>query len=95
MVALQVGFEEIDGAYEAFIKQTKLGAFMGYAFELQAKAEQNFKADRVEEYMTTVFTRAGHDGVLGVVSYIIIVMAKYVQIMVAYHITEELSLIHI
>ena len=50
-------------------------------FELQTTAEKYFDAERVEEYMVTVFSRAGHDGVLGVVSYIIIVIAKYVQIM--------------
>ena len=63
--------------------------FRGYAFELQATAEKYFKAERVEEYMVTVFARAGHDGVIGVVSYIIIVIAKYVQIMAAYHISKE------
>ena len=36
-----------------------------------------------------VFNRAGYDGVLGVVSYIIVTSSKYLQIISAYHISKE------
>ena len=69
--------------------QTSLDDFKGYAFELQAIARKNFNKERVHEYMQVVQERGGHDCVLGVVSYIIIIIAKYVQMISAYQINQK------
>ena len=71
------------------MEMTNLEDFRYYSMEIQATAKKYFNPERVKEYMEVVNTRGGADCVMGVVSYIIIIISKYVQMIASYHITNR------
>ena len=66
--------------------------FQEYAFELQVIAKQSFNPARIKEYLSTVYN-SSEKGELElcqkVFNYVIVVLSKYLQMMVAYHIFQE------
>ena len=60
--------------------------FQSHAFELQTIANQNLKPEKIHEYLKIVNTQSGSDICRSTLNYIIVVLGKYLQIIVAYHI---------
>ena len=76
----------MDAAYKVFLDLNNLDQLSSYAFELQVNAIQNLDPDRIKEYLSMVMHHSGVETCRAILHYVIIVMAKYLQIMVAYHI---------
>ena len=60
--------------------------FQSHAFELQTIANQNLKPGKIAEYMTILQSQSGSDTCRTTLNYIIVVLGKYLQMVVAYHI---------
>ena len=62
--------------------------FQSHAFELQTIANQNLKPEKIQEYMIILHdnSESGADTCRTTLNYIIVVLGKYLQMVVAYHI---------
>jgi hypothetical protein len=60
--------------------------FQSHAFQLQTIANQNLKPGKIREYMMILNSESGADTCRTTLNYIIVVLAKYLQMVVAYHI---------
>jgi hypothetical protein len=78
----------VDAAYAVFLRVGFKG-FQQFAFELQTKAAKSLDPKRIEEYLAMINQEQGRDMCQVVMQYIIVVMAKYLQMMVAYWIHNE------
>ena len=90
---VQDGIERIDATYTAFLKQRNLRHFMNYFVEFQTGAVQYLlNPERIRDYLQIVKTKSGSEGdnmCQLVMQYVIVVLGKYLQIMVACHIFNE------
>ena len=85
---LQEGIERVDAAYEVFLKEG-LEDFKHFAYELQTVAEQNLAPERVKTYIAIIHQHKGLKETNKVMKYILLVLGKYLQMMVAYKIFKE------
>lgn len=87
------GIDKIDAAYEVFITEASTGQFddfKQYVFELKTIATQNLAPKRIMEYMKIIYSDGGGIPMCqSVMDYIVIVISKYLQMMVAYAIFKE------
>merc|ERR1719427_1164968 len=83
------GIEKVDAAYTVFLTLKNLNELSSYAFELRVNATQNLDPERIKEYLSMVMPHSGVETCRAILHYVIIVLAKYLQIMVAYHIHIE------
>ena len=86
---LQDGIERVDAAYETFLMQRNFEDFRNFAFELQTDAKAKLNPKRIREYLEIIKDTSGADMCCVVFHYIIVVLGKYLQMMVAYHIHKE------
>jgi len=71
---------------------TQFDDFKQYAFELKTIAMQNLAPKRLQEYLEIIYKDGGGlPTVQAVMDYVVVVMGKYLQIMVAYNIHKEES----
>ena len=63
--------------------------FRNFAFELQTDAKAKLNPKRIREYLEIIKDTSGADMCCVVFHYIIVVLGKYLQMMVAYHIHKE------
>ena len=64
--------------------------FKQYAFELRTIATQNLAPQRIEEYLQIIYKDGGGLAMCNnVMDYIVVVLGKYLQMMVAYYIFKE------
>ena len=99
----QEGIETVDNAYEVFLRNG-IEDFQHYAFELQTCANKNLNPRRIKEYLEVIHQEQGFPGSqvkfgwackLDLISsqatadYVFMVMAKYLQMLVAYSIHKE------
>jgi len=82
------GIEYVDAAYDTFIMEKDFEDFQSHAFELQTIANQNLKPGKIQEYMIILHDKSesGADTCRTTLNYIIVVLGKYLQMVVAYHI---------
>ena len=85
IVHFQDGIETIDAAYEVFI-QEGFEDFQYFAFQLKTTAVKSFASKRIEEYLRIIHARGGTAMCQEVLEYIVLVLGKYLQMMVAFHI---------
>jgi hypothetical protein len=78
----------VDAAYEVFI-EVGFDDFQQYAFELQTTAAKNLAPKRIKEYMKIIHQEQGPAMCQVAMEYVIIVLGKYLQMMVAYSIFKE------
>merc|ERR1719427_2394233 len=83
------GIEKVDAAYTVFLTLKNLNELSSYAFELRVNATQNLDPERIKEYLSMIMPYSGVKTCRAILHYVIIVLAKYLQIMVAYHIHIE------
>ena len=84
----QDGIEKVDAAYEVFL-QVGFEDFQQYAFELQTIAVQNLAPERIRVYMKIIHQEGGLPMSQMAMEYVLLVLAKYLQMMVAYSIFKE------
>ena len=64
--------------------------FQQFSFELQTIARQNFAPQRIKEYLMIIYLENGGLAMCqNVLDYFIVVLSKYLQMMVSYHIYKE------
>ena len=71
------------------MRQRNFEDFRNFAFELQTDATAKLNPQRIREYMEIIKDTSGADMCCVVFHYIIVVLGKYLQMMVAYHIHKE------
>merc|ERR1719430_436143 len=82
------GIETVDSAYNVFLR-IGFEDFQQYAFELQTCADKNLNPQRVKEYLGIIFQQQGLAVTQATMEYILAVMSKYLQMLVAYSIFKE------
>ena len=87
-ICAQDGIEKVDAAYEVFL-QVGFEDFQQYAFELQTIAVQNLAPERIRAYMKIIHQEGGLPMSQMAMEYVLLVLAKYLQMMVAYSIFKE------
>jgi hypothetical protein len=85
---LQEGIEVVDAAYEVFLAEG-FEDFQEYAFELKTTATKSLSPSRIREYLQTIYEQQGHDACQAVLEYVVVVLSKYLQMMVAYEIHRQ------
>ena len=88
-IPLQEGIEAVSAAYDAFVEQDDFDDFSNYVFELQTNAKHALKPQRIKEYLKIVLDSSGKDMCHAVFHYIIVVLGKYLQMMIAYYINKK------
>ena len=86
---LQDGIDLIDAAYEDFISdpsKKKYQELTNYIKELRTNKTMYLAPKRIQEYLTHIHQEGGFDMCHAVMSYVFIVLAKYLQMVVAYDI---------
>ena len=72
-----------------FLRQRSFKDFSNFVFELQTDATAKLNPTRIHEYLEIIKDSYGIDMCSVVFHYIIVVLGKYLQMMVAYHIHNE------
>ena len=72
-----------------FLNQQSSESFKYYVAEHETNAIQYLNPDRIQEYLSLVYSKKGCDGVKAMMHYILIVAAKHLTIMTSYHIQEN------
>jgi hypothetical protein len=85
---LQEGIETVDAAYEVFLIEG-FENFEGFAFELKTTATKSLQPSRIREYLEIIFEQQGVAACQAVLEYVVVVLAKYLQMMVAYEIHRQ------
>ena len=81
----QEGIETVGAAYEVFL-QDGFEDFQPFSFELKTIARKNLSTARVKEYLKVIHKQSGVLGCKEVLEYVLMALAKYLQITVAYSI---------
>ena len=81
------GIETIDAAYEVFLNDGFEG-FQQFSFEFKTIARKNLSPKRIEEYLTVIHRQSGAAKCREVLEYVVMALAKYLQITVAYDILK-------
>ena len=71
------------------MRQRNFEDFRNFSFELQTDAKAKLNPKRIREYLEIIKDTSGADMCCVVFHYIIVVLGKYLQMMVAYHIHKE------
>ena len=58
-------------------------------FECETKANQSLNPSMVKEYLTHVFKESGKEAASATMHFILLVAAKYLTMMVSYHLNEN------
>lgn len=87
------GIEGVDAAYEVFIQgaanvELTLKTLENYIFELQTNAIKTLSTQRIRSYLQAVFVSDGPQMCTEVMKYILVVRAKYLQMIVVYSIFQ-------
>ena len=82
------GIETVDASYEAFLDHG-LEDFSSYAFELRTIAAKNLAPARIKAYLEIIHEEKGGAASHAVMEYILLVLGKYLQMMVAYSVFVE------
>jgi len=82
------GIEKVDATYTVFLRNG-FEDFQYYSFEMQTVAIQNLNPQRVKEYLGIIFQQQGLAVTQATMEYILAVMSKYLQMLVAYSIFKE------
>ena len=88
MLFPQDGIETIDAAYEVFL-QDGFEDFQQFSFELKTIARKNLSPQRIEEYLRVIHKQSGVIKCQEVLEYVLMALAKYLQITVAYSIYKN------
>ena len=72
-----------------FLRQRSFKDFSNFAFELQTDATAKLNPARIREYLEIIRDFSGTEMCTVVFHYVIIVLGKYLQMMVAYHVYNE------
>ena len=89
---LQDGIDHIDAAYDDFISdpsKKKYQQLTIYMKELRTQKTMYLAPKRIKEYLTHIHQQGGLDMCHAVMSYVFIVLAKYLQMVVAYDIFNK------
>ena len=78
----------MEAAFENFQTKTSFDEFAGFVYELETTARKYFGQNSIREYLSLVNTHSGKDTCRVVIHHVILVLGKYLQMMVAYHITK-------
>ena len=81
--------ETLEAAFENFQSKTSFDEFSGFVYELETTARKYFGQNSIREYLTLVNTHSGSDTSRVVIHHVILVLGKYLQMMVAYHISKQ------
>ena len=79
------GIETIDAAYEVFLNDGFEG-FQQFSFEFKTIARKNLSPKRIVEYLKVIHRQSGAAKCREVLEYVVMALAKYLQITVAYDI---------
>ena len=88
MLFPQDGIETVDAAYEVFL-QDGFEDFQQFSFELKTIARKNLSPQRIEEYLRVIHKQSGVIKCQEVLEYVLMALAKYLQITVAYSIYKN------
>ena len=80
--------ETLEAAFENFQTKTSFDEFAGFVYELETTARKYFGQNSIREYLSLVNTHSGRDTCRVVIHHVILVLGKYLQMMVAYHISK-------
>ena len=80
--------ETLEAAFENFQTKTSFEEFSGFVYELETTARKYFGQSSIREYLSIVNTHSGRDTCRVVIHHVILVLGKYLQMMVAYHISK-------
>ena len=72
-----------------FLRQRSFKDFSNFAFELQTDAAAKLNPMRIREYLEIIKNSSGSEMCTVVFHYVIVVIGKYLQMMVAYHVHNE------
>ena len=78
----------VEAAYSAFV-QDGFEGFDYFAFELRTKAIQSFAPERIKNYLTISLDHQGAEMCKLALEYILLVLGKYLQMLVAYRIHKQ------
>ena len=82
------GVETVDAAFEVFLGSS-FEDFQPFVFELQTTATKSLSPQRLKEYLTIISKELGLAVCQAVMEYVILVLGKYLQMMVVYHISKK------
>ena len=72
-----------------FLRQRSFKDFSNFAFELQTDAAAKLNPMRIREYLEIIKNSSGTEMCTVVFHYVIVVIGKYLQMMVAYRVHNE------
>jgi len=82
------GIETIDAAYNVFLREGFEG-FDAFSFEFKTTATKSLSPHRIKEYLTIIYQEEGLPACQATMDYILVVMGKYLQMLVAHSIFKE------
>ena len=86
---IKADIEKIDAAYKTFLDGASFQYLEGYLFELQTLANDALNPSKIEDYLTIVHKEYGEEATNTTQHYIIVVAAKYLQMMASFYTHEN------
>ena len=83
----QADIERIEAAYQSFLEDFK--DFKGFAFELRTLANDALNPSKIEDYLRIVYQEYDENVINTTLHYIIVVAAKFLQMMASYYIHDN------